>query len=77
MLLGFEKELQQGFRASLGKDYPDSSEEVDAGLPKPLIDEIYITAFVDSDHAHNKITRRSVTGMVIMLGRTPVFFSSM
>ena len=52
------------------------SEEIDEGLPKPLIDdEICITAFVDSDHAHDKIARRSVTGMVIMLERTPVFFS--
>jgi hypothetical protein len=76
MLLGFEKELEQDFRSSLSGDYPDSSEEIDTELPVPLIDEISITGFVDSDHAHDKITRRSVTGMIIMLGRTPVFYSS-
>jgi hypothetical protein len=35
-----------------------------------------ITVFVDSDHAHDKITRRSVTGLIMFIGRTPVFFMS-
>ena len=34
-----------------------------------------ITVFVDSDHAHSKILRRSITGIVIFVGRTPVFYS--
>jgi hypothetical protein len=41
-----------------------------------MFDELAITVFVDSDHAHDKVTRRSVTGILIMVGRTPVFFSS-
>ena len=32
--------------------------------------------FVDSDHAHDKITRRAVTGLIIFVGRTPAFFMS-
>jgi hypothetical protein len=76
ILQGFEKELEKDYSKSLAEEYPESTEEIDANLPKPLIDEISITTFVDSDHAHDKITRRSVTGMIILLGRTPVFFSS-
>ena len=76
LLLGFEAELEKDYSTSLRKDYPESTEEIDAQLPAPLVEEISITTFVDSDHAHDKITRRSVTGMIILLGRTPVFFSS-
>ena len=56
--------------------YPDAHEELDARLPEPLVDEMNITVFVDSDHAHDKITRRSITGIIIFVGRTPVFYSS-
>ena len=42
----------------------------------PLIDELEITAFVDSDHAHDRVTRRSITGLLILVGRTPVYFMS-
>ena len=41
-----------------------------------MIDELAITAFVDSDHAHDKVTRRSMTGLLILVGRTPVYFTS-
>ena len=69
---GFEmdyvKEQQEG--------YPDACEEVDVNVPERLIDKLAITVFVDSDHAHDKVTRRSVTEMMIFVGRTPIFFSS-
>ena len=41
-----------------------------------MIDELEITAFVNSDHAHDKLTRRSMTGLLILVGRTPVYFMS-
>ena len=40
------------------------------------VDEMDITAFVDSDHAHDRMTRRSITGLLILVGRTPVYFMS-
>ena len=52
--------------------YPDAFEEIDTKLPKPLVPEMDITVLVDSDHAHDKVTRRSITGLLIFLGRTPV-----
>jgi hypothetical protein len=32
--------------------------------------------FMDSYHVHNKVTRRPVTGMMIFVGQTPIYFSS-
>eukprot|EP00957_Ditylum_brightwellii_P054811 4153902-Ditylum_brightwellii.AAC.1 len=33
-------------------------------------------AYVDSTHAHDKVTWRSITGLIIFVGRTPVMFQS-
>jgi len=35
-----------------------------------------IIALVDSDHAHDKVTRRSITGLLILVESTPVYFLS-
>ena len=40
------------------------------------MEEISITVFVDSDHGHDKLTRRSITGLIAFLGRTPEFYLS-
>ena len=45
-------------------------------VPEPKVDKLEITAFVDSYHAHDCLTRRSVTGLLILLGQTPVYFMS-
>ena len=37
---------------------------------------LQITFLVDSDHAHDKRTRRSITGIVGFVGSTPVLWSS-
>ena len=58
------------------QEYPEAAEEIDPRLPPPLVDELAITVFVDSDHAHDKVTRRSITGLIILVGRTPVFYYS-
>ena len=41
-----------------------------------MIDELEVTALVDSDHAHNKLTRCSIIGLLILVGRTTVFVMS-
>lgn len=67
--------IVKGGQDALDKDYTkifkdfyhDAAEEIDAKLPTPLIDEIEVTAFVDSDHAHDKVTRRSIKGLLLLV----------
>ena len=66
--------VDEDLTETLRSQYPDSEEILDSATPEPLFDEIKITAFVDSDHAHDKLTRRSITGLIIFVGRTPVFY---
>ena len=58
----------------LFEHYPNAKEEIDEKLPDPLLDELAITAYVDSNHAHDKATHRSMIGLIIFIGRTPVFY---
>jgi len=73
---GAEGLVDKDLSIALRDHYPDSEELLDPATPTPLFDEISITAFVDSDHAHDKLTRRSITGLIIFVGRTPVFYQS-
>ena len=76
ILIGGKDALKKDYREIFEEFYPEAAEEIDPNLPVPMIDELEITAFVDSDHAHDKITRRSITGLLVLIGRTPVFFLS-
>ena len=76
--------IVRGGKEALGKDftkelcalYPDAAEELDANLPTPLVEEISITIFIDSENAHEKVTRRLIKGLIAFLGRTPVLYLS-
>ena len=70
--LSFYYKLVEDFK----EEYPGDVEEIDDYLPPPLVDELAITVFVDSDYAHDKVTRRSTTGLIILVSRTPVFYYS-
>ena len=76
IVIGGKDVLKLNFQDLLQSQYPDATEEIDTKVPKPLVPEMDITAFVDSDHAHDKVTRRSITGLLILVGSTPVYFSS-
>ena len=38
--------------------------------------KVAIIAIADSDHAHDKIRRRSIPGLLVSIGWTPLFFMS-
>ena len=76
IVVGGKDALALDFVEMFKNNYPDATEEIDSKIPAPMIDELEITAFVDSDHAHDKKTRRSITGLLILVGRTPVYFMS-
>ena len=50
----------------------DEANEMDNKFPEPLMDEIGMTIFVDSNHGHDKVTGKSITGIISLLGSTPV-----
>jgi hypothetical protein len=52
--------------------YPDASEEIPKDLPPEKRPRIRMTVYVDADHAHDLVTRRSITGILIMLNNTPI-----
>jgi hypothetical protein len=57
----------------LGDLYPEAHKEIDTNAPALLVEEKEITVFVDSDHAHDKATRKSINGIVIFVGWSPMF----
>ena len=52
--------------------YPDAIEEVDRNDPAPRGKPVRMTCFVDADHAGDKVTRRSYTGVIILLNNSPI-----
>ena len=38
--------------------------------------DLTITAFVDSEHTHDKLTWRSISGLIIFVDRKPVFYQA-
>jgi Reverse transcriptase (RNA-dependent DNA polymerase) len=56
--------------------YPGASEPVPHNAPPPRGPEVQINFFVDADHAGNKITRRSHTGVLIYVNSSPILWYS-
>ena len=52
--------------------YSVEKEEITGNAPEPQGLEMVIRAFVDADHARNKITRRSRTGFIIFVNSAPI-----
>jgi hypothetical protein len=52
--------------------YPDAEQDIPDDQPTPGTKKAQITVFVDADHAHDVVTRRSVTGIILFINNTPV-----
>ena len=52
--------------------YGEVVEEDPPNMPVPLGNPVQMSCFVDANHAGNKVTRRSHTGIFILLNNTPV-----
>ena len=57
-------------------DYPEAIEEWDKSFPPSFGPVMWSSFLVDSDHAHDKKTRRSITGVIGFVGSTPVIWYS-
>jgi hypothetical protein len=52
--------------------YPDAGEEIPKDLPPEKGPRVRMTVYVDADHAHDLVTRRSITGILFILNNTPI-----
>ena len=56
--------------------YPDAKEELPHNAPKAKGAPVQMNCFVDSDHAGDRKTRRSHTGIIIYLNKAPIIWYS-
>ena len=64
-------------RAKAMKDiYPDACDELPHNMPVPRGNPVDINVFVDADHAGNRVTRRSHTGIIIYCNLAPILWYS-
>lgn len=69
--------LEEDFpKESWEQHYSVEKEAIPTNAPKPLGFEMVIRAFVDADHAGDKVTRRSRTGFVVFVNSAPVMWIS-
>ena len=61
---------------SMSSLYPDANEETPPNAPKPRGKAVQINCFVDSDHAGDRITRRSHSGIILYLNTAPISWFS-
>ena len=54
----------------------DWEEELDEDDPEPLGKGIRLTAWVDANWAHDYVTRKSITGIIVCAGVTPIYWKS-
>ena len=56
--------------------YPDAEEDLPPKMPEPTGQLATLTCYVDADHARDKVTTRSVTGIILLLNNTPIVWIS-
>jgi hypothetical protein len=63
-------------KEDFGGQYQYFQEDLDPRFPLPLVPEMDINIFVDANHAHDKNTGRSITGLFCFVGSTPTMWKS-
>jgi hypothetical protein len=56
--------------------YPDAGEEIPKDLPPEEGPRVRMTVYVDADQALDIVTRRSITGILVMLNNMPIIWIS-
>ena len=64
------------FHPDFLEDYPDAKEDVGTDFPVEFGRELETSVFFDADHAHDHVTRRSISGLIVFVGSTPVIWTS-
>lgn len=63
-------------RLAMSALYPDAEELLPTNAPDPREESVQINCFVYSDHAGDRITRRSHTGILIYINKAPISWFS-
>jgi hypothetical protein len=56
--------------------YPDSGEEFPRELPPEKGTRVKITVYVHADHAYDLVTRRCITGILVIINNKPIIWKS-
>ena len=56
--------------------YPEAQEAIPLNMPEPKGNSVNITVFVDADHAGDRATCCSFTGILIYVNRVPIIWYS-
>jgi hypothetical protein len=72
----FDPMEPEDFEPDFEDQYRYASEDIDPMFPEPLHSELPVSIFFDSDHAHDKKTGRSISGIIVFVGRTPIIWKS-
>jgi hypothetical protein len=56
--------------------YPGAEDPIPPNMPQPRGKSVVVTCYVDADHAGCRVTRRSQTGVIIMVNRAPILWLS-
>jgi hypothetical protein len=68
---------KNSFHPDFLDDYPDANEDIDPSLPAPHgFSELTTSVFFDAGHAHDHVTQRSISGIIVFVGSTPVLWQS-
>ena len=71
-----EPTLTEARIKSMKDMYPDAQEDMPPNAPKPRGNALQVNCFVDSDHAGDRITRRSQTGIILYCNSAPIIWYS-
>ena len=73
---GEDNESPQERRKIMKTLYRDAKEEIPMNAPTPRGRSVQTNAHIDADHAGNKVTRKSQTGILIFCNMAPVIWYS-
>jgi hypothetical protein len=76
LLIDEEALRKDSFHPDFLEDYPDAHEDIASDFPKPYGRELETAVFFDADHAHDHVTCRSITGLIVFVGSTPILWHS-
>ena len=71
-----QKEANMSYGFDWVEFYPDAVENIPDYMLPPKGKEAKLTGYLDADHARDKVTCRSVTGIIVLSNNTPILWLS-